>query len=105
MQFCPKCKAILIPKLVNKKRVIACGCGYVDRKTEAGPLVEKTALTDDIIVMDENAGNSLPTMKQKCTECGHGECYFWLQQTRAGDEPETRFFKCVKCSHTWREYS
>jgi DNA-directed RNA polymerase subunit M len=31
--------------------------------------------------------------------------YFWTQQTRGADEPETRFFKCTKCSHTWREYA
>ncbi|MBI2108536.1 transcription factor S, partial [Candidatus Woesearchaeota archaeon] len=30
--------------------------------------------------------------------------YFWLVQTRAGDEPETKFLRCEKCSHTWRDY-
>jgi DNA-directed RNA polymerase subunit M len=104
MQFCPKCKAILIPKLVNKKRVIACNCGYVDRKSEAGPLVEKVELKDDITVITDTT-EVLPTAKARCPECNHGEAYFWLQQTRAGDEPETRFFKCVKCAHTWRDYS
>ncbi|MBS3171381.1 hypothetical protein J4449_02085 [Candidatus Woesearchaeota archaeon] len=28
----------------------------------------------------------------------------WLVQTRAADEAATRFFKCVKCMHTWRAY-
>jgi DNA-directed RNA polymerase subunit M len=90
--------------MVGKKKVVACNCGYIDRKSEAAPLVEKVELKDEITVITETI-ESLPKMKQKCPECAHGEAYFWLQQTRAGDEPETRFFKCVKCTHTWREYS
>jgi transcription factor S len=104
MQFCPKCKSILVPKMQGKKRVIACSCGYVDKKGETEPLVEKVKAAEDIKVVSET-DDSLPTAKARCTECGHDEAYFWLQQTRAGDEPETRFFKCTKCKHTWRDYS
>lgn len=105
MQFCPKCKAIMMPKLVNKKAVVACSrCGYTDKKTEAAPVVEKVKLDNDIKVIGDQM-ETLPTMKQRCPECKHPESYFWSKQTRAGDEPETRFFRCVKCSHTWREYS
>lgn len=104
MQFCPKCKALLVPKMQGKKKVIACSCGYVDKKSEAEPLVEKIKQNDDIRVVSEN-DEVLPTAKARCPECGNDEAYFWLQQTRAGDEPETRFFKCTKCKHTWRDYS
>ena len=38
------------------------------------------------------------------SECGLGKARFWLVQTRASDEPETKFFKCEKCKHTWRDY-
>ena len=48
--------------------------------------------------------NTLPTTKAVCPECGHTEASWWLQQTRSADEAETRFFKCLKCGHTWREY-
>ena len=104
MQFCPKCKAILIPKMQGKKKVIACSCGYVDKKTEAAPMVEKLQKKEEIKVVNE-ANEVLPTTKVKCPSCNNGEAYYWLQQTRAGDEPETRFFKCTKCKHTWRDYS
>ncbi|MEM4865380.1 MAG: hypothetical protein QXY09_02690 [Acidilobaceae archaeon] len=26
-------------------------------------------------------------------------------QTRAADEPPTRFYRCTKCGYTWREYA
>ena len=41
---------------------------------------------------------------EECPKCGHHEAYFWSKQTRAGDEGETSFFRCVKCKHTWRKY-
>ncbi|MEM0290915.1 MAG: transcription factor S, partial [Thermoplasmata archaeon] len=30
--------------------------------------------------------------------------YWMLKQTRAADEPETRFYICTKCGYRWREY-
>jgi len=41
---------------------------------------------------------------EECPKCKHHEAYFWSKQTRAGDEGETSFFRCVKCKHTWRKY-
>jgi len=48
--------------------------------------------------------NTLPLVVEKCKKCGNDKAYFWTSQTRAGDEAETKFFKCTKCNHTWREY-
>ena len=58
----------------------------------------------DIIVLEEDKPN-MPTMEKECEQCGNNVCYFWLIQTRASDEPPTRFFRCTTCRHTWREYS
>ena len=41
----------------------------------------------------------------ECPKCGHTSAYFWEVQTRASDEPETKFLRCEKCRHTWRDYS
>ena len=40
----------------------------------------------------------------ECPKCRHKKAYYWTVQTRAGDEAETKFLKCEKCSHTWRDY-
>lgn len=104
MQFCPKCKALLVPKMQGKRKVIACSCGYVDKKAEPAPIVEKVDRKEEIKVVSE-VEETLPKTTVRCLECGHGEAYYWLKQTRAGDEPETRFFKCAKCGHIWRDYS
>ena len=64
---------------------------------------EKIKENDSVIEKGEDV-NTLPTTKAVCPECGHTEASWWLQQTRSADEAETRFFKCLKCGHTWREY-
>ena len=45
-----------------------------------------------------------PVTNATCSKCNHTEAYFWTSQTRAGDEAETKFFRCTKCRYTWREY-
>ena len=47
----------------------------------------------------------LPETDAECPRCHHKKAYFWEVQTRAADEPATKFLKCTKCKHTWRDYS
>ncbi len=68
--------------------------------------IEHDAARDSIPVVDEeNEVKQLPTTTIECPKCGHNEAEWWTMQTRSSDEPETRFYRCTKCKHTWREYS
>jgi len=104
--FCPKCSAILLPKKEGKKVDLVCSCGYVASKKKIMIVKEeiKLAKIDEIEVVDKSV-ETLPKIRQECPKCRHMNAYYWLVQTRAGDEAATRFFKCGKCSYTWREYS
>lgn len=105
MKTCEKCGGLLVPKKEGGETTFHCrSCGE-DYK-EAG---------DDLKIVNENKEEkkinieseedvNLPETEKKCPECGHGKAYRWLTQTRSSDEAETRFFKCKKCGHTWREY-
>ena len=57
----------------------------------------------EMMVIDSNAP-TLPKTKVECPKCGHNEAFWVIRQTRAADEPETRIYRCCKCSHSWREY-
>ena len=102
--FCPKCGSILLPKKDGKKTIMACRCGF--KQKEAAPLLkENIEKTKKVEVVDKERMESLPLTDATCPECGHKKAHYWTMQTRAGDEPETRFLRCEKCKHTWREYS
>jgi transcription factor S len=101
--FCPKCGSILRPKDKAGKKVLYCGCGFTKKpEEEMASITEKNESAKKIEVMEKL--DSRPKIKIKCEKCGHKVAVYWTQQTRAADEPETRFFKCEKCEYTWREY-
>ncbi len=103
--FCPKCGAILLPKTKDGKKVLACSCGYTDRKGEMNTTMqEKVQKKEEIEVVDKEVETN-PIAEVECPKCGHGRAFYWFVQTRAADEPATRFNKCEKCKHIWRDYS
>ena len=95
--FCPKCGSILVPKE-------RCSCGYSARDTEEIKLNEKAKGKKEVEVISKTIETD-PKTSEECPKCGNREAYYWLVQTRASDEAETRFFKCTKCSHKWRGYT
>ena len=106
MQFCPKCGSIMMPKKDEKGKVtIACSCGHTAGGDVKMSFREEKKEVEEVKfdVADEDI-ETLPKTKEECPDCGNGEAYYWLIQTRSGDESETRFLKCTKCKHTWREY-
>ena len=102
MMFCPKCGSILLPDL--DKKVIKCrNCNYKESKNKNIVIKEKINNKEKIKIIDKNI-ETLPKTQVDCPKCGHNQAYYWLVQTRASDEPETQFFRCVKCNHQWRSY-
>jgi len=106
MLFCKKCGSILIPKKGGSRRtVLACSsCGAVNKQVHEAKIRENVTREDKNIGVIESTESSLPLTSAECPKCGHSKAYYWSLQTRAGDEPETKFLRCGKCRHTWREY-
>jgi len=103
--FCPKCGSILRPREKAGKKTLYCSCGFtkgLDGESIA-EIKEKNQQDFALEVMEAIETN--PKVKIKCEKCGNNIAYYWTQQTRGADEPETRFFKCAKCNYTWREYA
>lgn len=100
--FCPKCGSILKPKIRGDKKFLECSCGY-KVETEGVYFKEKVTKPIQKIEVAEESMNTLPKTEARCLKCDNKEAYWWLVQTRAADEAATRFLKCTKCNHTWRE--
>ncbi|MCY0868474.1 MAG: transcription factor S [Desulfurococcus sp.] len=112
-RICPKCGGLMHPRRIDGKLYLVCSrCGY---KVEADSRdLEKMKVSTRIkhkpaektLVIDGEGGSNLPVTREvTCPKCGWHEAYYWMVQTRAADEPSTRFFKCVRCGYVWREYA
>jgi transcription factor S len=104
--FCQKCGSIMLPKKEGSKKLLACSCGYKSTNVESAKIKETVPKKGkEVEVITKGELETLPKMKVKCPKCEHDTAYYWLVQTRAGDEPETKFLRCQKCEHTWRDYN
>lgn len=108
MKFCKKCGILLFVEKKRKHTFLVCRkCGKKTRLkkekitiTEAMPEIKK-----EIVVMGKKEGIAeLPKTKVMCPKCENVEAYWWMQQTRAADEPPTLFYKCTRCGYAWRSY-
>ncbi|MEM2866656.1 MAG: transcription factor S [Candidatus Hadarchaeales archaeon] len=105
MKFC-KCGGLLVPK-PEEEGVLVCQLCGKEEKAEGSEyrMVKKVEEKGDVVVIEEEEPSTLPTTRAKCPKCGHDKAYWWMRQTRSADEPSTRFYRCVKCGNTWREYA
>ena len=97
-----------MPKSVGGKKVIQCSCGYRSEEAQQLKITENVGnhKKGEIAVADpEKEEETMPKTPAECPKCGNREAYFWEVQTRAADEPPTKFMKCTKCKHIWRDYS
>lgn len=101
--FCKKCGSIMAPKKENGKIVNQClRCGNKEI-IESAEMKEVNQSTEKEVEIVESDFETLPIVDIDCPECDNEQAYFWTQQIRSGDEPETKFYKCTKCKHTWRD--
>ena len=65
----------------------------------------KKKMVEEAPSEEENMAQMEFESDTECPKCDQKKIISWTEQTRSSDEPPTRFYKCVNCSYTWREYS
>ncbi len=104
MKFCPTCEV----RLKKSDSGLQCPkCGYSKGGSkDAKKVKEEEESVSEFNVLEESEGKeTLSTIKIDCGKCGNDEAVWWMLQTRSADEPTTQFYRCIKCGHTWRDYS
>jgi len=107
MEYCPKCE-IRLKK--NDSGSLHCPkCKYLKEKTVESTKEEPEGANSEFLVMGEDdvkqAKGLESTVPIDCEKCHNKEGVSWTFQTRSADEPETKFYRCTKCNHTWRDYT
>ena len=103
--FCQKCGSILVPKTKNNKRVIECSCGYKENDFSKFKKIKETIKEKKSVEVVDKEIEILPITDEECPKCNHEKAYYWTIQTRAGDEPETKFLKYIFTSYLFSSYS
>jgi len=84
-----------------------CGsCGHEkvrDEASEEGMVTTTGQEETEIVDISDAEDQGRPTTTAQCPECDNDQAYWYMQQIRAADESETRFFVCTECEHKWRE--
>lgn len=108
MEFCDKCGSLVVVKKKRKHTFMVCRkCGWERRMGGEKVVISETMPKPkkEIVVMGKGEEMAeLPKTRVMCPKCEHIEAYWWMQQTRAADEPPTLFYKCTKCGYSWRSY-
>jgi len=108
MEFCEKCEGLMVPKKSGDRAFLECrACGNI-KETQSKDFkmsnVREHVKSKVLVIDDKSDVSILPKTDIECPECDGKEAFWWLVQMRAADEAPTRFLKCTKCSHVWREY-
>jgi DNA-directed RNA polymerase subunit M len=106
MKFCKNCGNVLIIVNNDTEKFLFCRkCNLKYPADEEVVFATKVDKEKKIIVCDSDE-SIFPTTNVLCPKCQTMEKAEWtLIQTRAADEPPTKFYRCKKCSWVWREYS
>lgn len=110
MKFCEKCGTVLVVKRKEGNKGWYCKkCNKFtpDKKAKSPTIKQKIEQKEEEIKVftEEDQYEKYPIAEDiECPKCGNNKAYWVLQQTRGGDEPQTKFLCCTKCKYKWREY-
>ena len=99
MEFCDKCGAIMMATGASSS---CARCGHKKKGRIDMEIKEEITGHKEIAVIDKKKESVNPVTDYTCKKCGNKKAEFWLQQMRAGDEPESKFYRCTKCGNTVR---
>lgn len=100
MEFCEKCGGMILTK---DGKTACAACGHKPKRKQTVKSSEKIE-NKEVVAVIKKEENINPIVDIKCPKCKNGKAYFWTQQTRSSDESETKFYRCTKCNHSWRNY-
>ena len=100
MEFCDDCGSMM---KAEDGLWVCSSCGNEQIKDPDADYVLTEDQEASEVIESSTEESGLPTTGAHCPECGNDRAHWYMQQIRAADESETRFFICTECEHKWRE--
>ena len=103
MEFCDECGSMM---KAEDDEWVCSNCGHEklrDAEKEKAMVTTQAQEESEVVDVSDSEDDGLPTTNARCPECGNDRAKWYMQQIRAADESETRFFICTECDHKWRE--
>ncbi len=88
--------------MMKTKKVGCPKCSYVAKGKVCMEMKEEVDEGCEVRVATGKQACVNPVCEWNCHACGSKKAEFWTRQMRSGDEPESKFYKCVKCGKTCR---
>ncbi|MEF8773393.1 MAG: RPA12/RPB9/RPC11 RNA polymerase family protein [Halobacteriales archaeon] len=104
MEFCDECGSMMKVEEADGVEMWVCPNGHrKPREEDASYVITDDQEVSEVIESEGQGDAGLPTTEANCPNCDNDKAYWYMQQIRAADESETRFFVCTECEHKWRE--
>jgi DNA-directed RNA polymerase subunit M len=102
MEFCDECGSMMMAEgeawvCQNEE------CGHSELKDDGANYVITEGQEVSEVIESAGGDSGLPKTDADCPKCDNDRAYWYMQQIRAADESETRFYVCTECEHKWRE--
>lgn len=96
MEFCEKCRGIMIPA---ENGMLRCkNCSYL----KSGEIVSKEKIKKKTKIQEGvvEHGNIFANFEHVCKKCGHDKCQIVERQPFISDEDTLLYVKCGKCGYS-----
>ena len=116
MKFCEDddCGGMLVSEKKNGDSVMKCrNCGKIHDADGESLKFSEEKEEDPMDRLNVSSSDDKETIrattKKVCPNCSENEDdekehEWWMEQTRASDEPPTRFYECTECGNVHKEY-
>ena len=105
LKFCPKCKAIMIPRKEVGEFIVECKvCNFTEKIDEKDLLQfsEKISIKEEVGKGISKGENLLANYKNMCKKCGYDKAQIIDMGIFYSDEDNLILLKCGKCNFAER---
>jgi DNA-directed RNA polymerase subunit M len=93
----------MMPAKKGKSTYLLCQSCGARKKNPVHVFKLSSKIKAEKVKVVEKEEVELPITHRLCPKCGRERAYWWTQQNFDTEKSPISFFRCTKCTYTWRE--